>query len=226
MNKKAVIFLGPPGAGKGTLSALCAKEFNWKHLSTGNVCREHILNKTTLGQQITELISQGKLVPDTIIIELIELWIKNHESHLDGIIFDGTPRTVEQSIFIDNMLTMQFRNFKTLVIKFEVNEDVLINRIESRIVCGNKSCQRVYSNQADNPLQPKQLMKCDVCNHDLVHRSDDSAETLKKRLATYYQHEKDMLEYYKDQGTTIITVNGQESVVNIFEGIRQISNCS
>ncbi len=225
MSKKAVIFLGPPGAGKGTLSAVCEKEFNWKHLSTGNVCRENISNKTDLGQEIAALISQGKLVPDQIIMQMIEMWIVTHQYNLDGVIFDGTPRTVEQSVFIDKMLEVQFRNFETLIIKFEVDEDVLMNRIESRVVCGNKDCQRVYSLQSGNPLQPKQSMKCDVCGHDLVHRPDDSRETLKKRLAVYYQHEKDMLQYYKDKGTAILIVNAQESVENVFEYIRQISNC-
>ncbi len=225
MSKKAVIFLGPPGAGKGTLSAVCEREFNWKHLSTGNVCREHILNKTDLGQEITGLIAQGKLVPDQIIMQMIEMWIVTHQYSLDGIIFDGTPRTVEQSAFIDKMLHVQFKDFETLIIKFEVDEDVLMNRIESRVVCGNKDCQRVYSTDAANDLQPKQSMKCDVCGHDLVHRPDDCKDTLKKRLTIYYQHEKDMLEYYKDKGTTILVVNAQEPVEAVFRNIRQISNC-
>jgi len=225
MSKKAVIFLGPPGAGKGTISAMCEKEFNWKHLSTGNVCREHISNKTDLGQEIAALIAQGKLVPDQIIMKMIEMWIMTHHDNLNGIILDGTPRTVEQSVFVDKMLKEKFERFKTLVIKFEVDDEVLINRIESRVVCGNKGCQRVYSTQLDSPLQPKQSMKCDVCNNSLIHRPDDSRETLKKRLAVYYQHEKDMLQYYKDKGTTILIVNAQEPVEQVFETIRQISNC-
>ena len=225
MSKKAVIFLGPPGAGKGTISAICEKEFNWKHLSTGNVCREHILNKTDLGQEIAALIAQGKLVPDQTIMQMIEMWIVTHQYNLDGIIFDGTPRTVEQSVFIDKMLDVQFKNFKTLIIKFEVDEEVLMNRIESRVVCGNKDCQRVYSTQSGNSLQSKQLMKCDVCNHDLVHRPDDSRETLKKRLDVYYQHEKDMLQYYKDNGRAILVVNAQDPVDQVFKNIKHISNC-
>jgi len=225
MSKKAVIFLGPPGAGKGTLSAFCEKEFNWKHLSTGNLCRENIVNNTDLGQEIAALIAQGKLVPDQIIIQMIAMWITNNQYNLDGIIFDGTPRTVDQSVFIDKMLDVEFKNFETLVIKFEVSDDVLIHRIESRVVCGNKTCQRVYSLQNDSPLNPKQSMKCDVCMNDLIHRPDDSRETLKKRLFVYYQHEKDMVQYYKDKGTTILVVNAQEPIDQVFETIRQISNC-
>jgi len=224
MSKKAVIFLGPPGAGKGSVSVLCQEKFNWKHLSTGNVCREHISNKTDLGQEIASIIAQGKLVPDQIIMQMIEMWIITHQYSLDGIIFDGTPRTVEQSAFIDKMLNVQFKEFETLVIKFEVDDDVLIHRIESRVVCGNKDCQRVYSLQAGNPLQSKQLMICDVCDHNLVHRPDDSVETLKKRLAVYYQHEKDMVQYYKDKGTTILVVDAQEPIEVVFENIKQISN--
>lgn len=224
MSKKAVIFLGPPGAGKGSVSALCQEKFNWKHLSTGNVCREHIVNQTDLGREIASIIAQGKLVPDQIIMQMIEMWIVTHQYSLDGIIFDGTPRTVEQSSFIDKILDVQFKNFKTLVIKFEVNEDVLIKRIESRVVCGNKDCQRVYSNQAGSNLNPKQLMKCDVCSHELTHRPDDCVETLKKRLAVYYQHEKDMVQYYKDKGATILVVDAQKQIEEVFERIKQISN--
>lgn len=225
MRKKAVIFLGPPGSGKGTLSAVCEREFNWKHLSTGNVCREHISNKTDLGQKIAMLISQGKLVPDQIIVQMIEMWIVTHQYNLDGIIFDGTPRTVEQSAFIDKMLNVQFKNFEILVVKFEIDDEILMKRVESRVVCGNKDCQSVYSMQVGNLLQPKQFMKCDVCDQDLVHRPDDSRDTLKKRLAVYYQHEKDMLQYYKDKSTPILVVNAQESVDKVFENIKQISNC-
>lgn len=224
MMKKAVIFLGPPGAGKGTLSAICEKEFNWKHLSTGNVCREHIVNKTDLGQEIAALIAQGKLVPDQIIMQMIEMWIVTHQYNLDGIIFDGTPRTAEQSAFIDKMLAVQFKNFKTFIIKFEIHDEILIHRIESRVVCGNKDCQRVYSLQNGSSLQPKQFMKCDVCNYDLVHRPDDSRETLKKRLDIYYQHEKDMLQYYKEKNTPILVINAQEEVDTIFQRIQHISN--
>lgn len=225
MNKKAVIFLGPPGAGKGTISALCEREFNWKHLSTGNVCRENIANKTDLGQEIAALIAQGKLVPDQIIMQMIEMWIVTHQYNLDGIIFDGTPRTVEQSAFVDKMLAVQFKNFETIIIQFNVDDEVLIHRIESRVVCGNKDCQRVYSVSPDSSLQPKQSMKCDVCDYELIHRPDDSRETLKKRLAVYYQHEKDMLQYYKDKGVKILVINAQEPIETVFGHIKRISNC-
>lgn len=224
MRKKAVIFLGPPGAGKGTISALCEKEFNWKHLSTGNVCREHIQNNTDLGQEISLLIQNGQLVPDQIIMNMIEMWIVTHQYNLDGIIFDGTPRTAEQSAFVDKMLEIQFPEFKTLVLKFQVDENILINRILSRIVCGNKSCQLVYSVDRDSKFQPKQAMICDKCQSELIHRSDDSQETLKKRLNVYYQHEKDMLQYYKDKGTQILVINAEMPVDQVFTHINQIVN--
>jgi adenylate kinase len=226
MNKKAVIFLGPPGAGKGTISALCEKEFNWKHLSTGNVCRENIVNKTQIGQEIATIIAAGKLVPNDIIMQMITLWIAKHQDNLDGIIFDGTPRTLEQAIFVHAMLEEKYNHFETLVIKFNVNEDVLMNRIESRVVCGNKNCQRVYSMNPDSELRPKQSMQCDVCNYELIHRPDDSKATLKKRLDVYYQHEKDMLDYYKDKNVMILSVNGEDPIDQVFQHIQSIANCS
>lgn len=224
MRKKAVIFLGPPGAGKGTISALCEKEFNWKHLSTGNVCREHIQNKTDLGQEIALLIQSGKLVPDQIIMQMIEMWIVTHQYNLNGIIFDGTPRTVEQSVFVDKMLQVQFHDFETLVINFQVNPDILMDRILSRIVCSNKSCQQVYSTDAKSGLQPKEIMKCDICSNLLIHRTDDSRETLKKRLDVYYQHEKDMLQYYKNKDVHILAINAEDSVDRVFNNISKLSN--
>lgn len=224
MRKKAVIFLGPPGAGKGTVSALCEKEFNWKHLSTGNVCREHIQNKTDLGQEIALLIQSGNLVPDQIIMQMIEMWIVTHQSNLNGIIFDGTPRTVEQSVFVDKMLQVQFHDFETFVINFQVNPDILMDRILSRIVCSNKSCQQVYSTDAKSGLQPKEVMKCDKCDSLLSHRTDDSRETLKNRLDVYYQHEKDMLQYYKNKGVQILAINAEESIDQVFNNISKLSN--
>jgi adenylate kinase len=224
MRKKAVIFLGPPGAGKGTISALCEKEFNWKHLSTGNVCREHIQNKTDLGQEIALLIQSGKLVPDQIIMQMIEMWIVTHQYNLNGIIFDGTPRTVEQSVFVDKMLQVQFHDFETLVINFQVNPDILMDRILSRIVCSNKSCQQVYSTDAKSGRQPKEIMKCDICSNLLIHRTDDSRETLKKRLDVYYQHEKDMLQYYKNKNVQILAINAEEPVDQVFNNISKLSN--
>ena len=224
MRKKAVIFLGPPGAGKGTISALCEKTFNWKHLSTGNVCREQIQNKTDLGQEIALLIQSGSLVPDQIIMKMIESWIMTHQHDLQGIIFDGTPRTVEQSVFVDAMLKNKFHDFEILVIVFQVDENILIDRILSRVVCGNKSCQQVYSTHINSEMQPKEPMKCDKCHSLLVHRSDDSRDTLQKRLDVYYQHEKDMLQYYKDNGTRILVVNAQEPVNRVFDSISNFSN--
>jgi len=224
MRKKAVIFLGPPGAGKGTISALCEKEFNWKHLSTGNVCREHIQNKTDLGQEIALLIQSGNLVPDQTIMQMIEMWIVTHQYNLDGIIFDGTPRTVEQSAFVDKMLQVQFHDFETLVINFQVNPEILMDRILSRIVCSNKSCQQVYSTDVNSGLQPKNMMKCDTCDNLLMHRSDDSRETLKNRLDVYYQHEKDMLQYYKDKNIQILAVNAEEPIDRVFDNISKLSN--
>lgn len=224
MRKKAVIFLGPPGAGKGTISALCEKEFNWKHLSTGNVCREHIQNKTDLGQEIALLIQSGKLVPDQIIMQMIEMWIVTHQYNLNGIIFDGTPRTVEQSSFVDKMLQVQFHDFETLVINFQVNSDILIDRILSRVVCSNKNCQQVYSTDSKSGLQSKEIMKCDICYSSLIYRTDDSRQTLKNRLDVYYQHEKDMLQYYKNRDVKILTINAEEPIDRVFSNISKISN--
>ncbi|MGZ6250921.1 MAG: adenylate kinase family protein [Candidatus Chromulinivorax sp.] len=223
-NKQAVIFLGPPGAGKGTVSALCEQWFNWKQFSTGNVCREHIANQTDLGKIISELIAQGKLVSDQIIIQMVEMWIVTHQYNLNGIIFDGVPRTLEQAAFVDKMLKVQFKEFKTFVVKFEVDENVLIDRIESRVVCSNKECQRVYSLQIASSLYPKQSMKCDICDFELIHRADDSRETLKKRLEVYYQHEKDMLQYYQDNNIPIIVINAQEPIEKVFEYIKHVIN--
>jgi len=224
MSKKAVILLGPPGAGKGTISALCEQEFNWKHLSTGNVCREHIQNKTDLGQEIALMIKNGQLVPDQIIINMIEMWIDHHQDELNGIIFDGTPRTAQQSVFVDKMLEVQFPDFETMVIQFKVDQDILINRILSRVVCGDKSCQLVYSTDSKSEFQPKKEMICDKCHSKLISRSDDSQETLKKRLNVYYQHEKDMLQYYRDKDTQILVINAEMPVDQVFTHINKVVN--
>ena len=221
--KKAVLFLGPPGAGKGTLSALCEKEFNWKHLATGNVCREEIRLQTEIGKEIDLLVKDGKLVSDQIIMKMIEQWILNNQDDVHGIIFDGTPRTLQQVNFVHQMLQKKFPDFEMVVIHFNIDEQAVLDRILSRIVCSSKSCQAIYSDSKTSKLKPKNDMICDKCGSDLIHRSDDSQDTFKKRLVVYYQHAKDMLHYYKEHNISIVDIDAKLPVNQLFEKIKKIA---
>ena len=185
--KKALILFGPPAAGKGTLASLCNDNFGWKQLATGNLCREQIAEKSELGIQLEALISAGSLVPDAIIMDMIEQWIRRNQDNIEGIIFDGTPRTAAQAEFVHEMLENKFPHFEVIIVRFDVDEQKLFNRIATRFICSNKSCQMVYSSNENE--------SCEKCNGSLYKRLDDNADSLKNRLNEYYQYEKDVLNY-------------------------------
>lgn len=214
--KKALILFGPPAAGKGTLASLCNDNFGWKQLATGNLCREQIAEKSELGMQLEALISAGSLVPDAIIMNMIEQWIRKNQDNIQGIIFDGTPRTAAQAEFIHEMLANKFPHFEIMIVRFDVDEQQLFDRIATRIICSNKSCQMVYSAKADE--------LCEKCNSSLYKRLDDNADSLKNRLKEYYQYEKDVLNYYDKHGYVVHNINANEPIDKVFHQLKEIAS--
>lgn len=220
--KKILILLGPPGAGKGTLSALCAKKFGWKHVATGNLCRQEMQDKTELGLQMEALILAGKLVPDEIIVQMVENWLQERQDLVEGVIFDGIPRTVHQAKFIAKMLHEKFLEFEPLIIQLQVQKDALLYRILSRLICSNKECQTVYSLHAFVDKQQDEY-RCEICGSVLQQRSDDTKEALEKRLDDYYQYEKDVLHYYKEHNVQVYQIDANQPVDKVFENLEKIT---
>lgn len=195
--------MGPPGSGKGTLSSLCVKSFGWHQLSTGNLCRKHIQQNTAIGQKIKAAMDRGELVSDEVIADMVKDWLMNQKDLPKGIIFDGYPRTKKQAELLYAFLEKSLKDYGLILVKLNVDADLVVDRILSRVSCSNKSCQEVYSLLKESPMNPKQYMKCDVCDSSLVHRSDDTKDTLKNRIHVYYENEQDIIDFYVHKGMSV-----------------------
>lgn len=187
-----IIMLGAPGTGKGTVSGMLSDELNIPQVSTGDIFRKHIKEKTELGKLAESYISQGKLVPDDVTIDLVKNRLQEDDVQ-NGIILDGFPRTVKQAEALDNMLKDMDRKV-SLTINLTTPEKELIERVVNRRVC--PKCKSVY-NIILNPPQTENI--CDKCGHELTLRKDDNEETFKGRLNTYIEETSPLVDYYEDQ---------------------------
>lgn len=216
--KKLFIFIGPPGSGKGTLSELCLKKCNWIQLSTGNLCRRHINQKTEIGKLIDFTIKSGKLISDRVIISMVEEWLIEQSENNNSIILDGFPRTIGQAKALAELLQKErFSNFKVKLIKMNVKDEQIIARLSARRICNNSKCQAVYSLIENSSLKPKKSNFCDKCSEKLIQRSDDNKESIKERLKIYYQHEKELINFYKDISYSVIDLNVDQLIEKVFE---------
>lgn len=209
-------FFGPPGGGKGTLSRLCINKLNWAHVSTGDLCRKHIAEKTDLGNQIDFAIKSGKLVSDSVIIDMVIGWIEENADDKIGVILDGAPRTVPQVEGLLGFIKKHTNKYKLKVINLEISDQELIERLSARRICKNKECQRVYSVRNESL---KSLVDgiCDDCESELIQRSDDKSEAVKVRLEVYKLHSQKVLDFYKESGIEIVTLNAEKPIDKVFE---------
>ncbi len=193
MFARAVIFLGPPGAGKGTQAKLVASRFNVPHLSTGDMLRDNVSRGTELGLLAKPVMERGELVSDALVLRMVEERIARPDCR-NGFVFDGFPRTVAQAEALDGILAKQGIGAPA-VIYFNVAEDVLMRRLTGRRTC--KACGEIY-NIYDRP--PKVDGRCDADGGELVQRADDKPEVIRERLAAYDRQTKTLVDYYRSQG--------------------------
>jgi len=220
------VFIGPPGAGKGSLSQKCINEFGWDQLSTGFLCRQHISRGTEIGQHIDFAIKSGKLISDSLITQMVEEWLSTKISAIDGVILDGFPRTLDQAQALHTLLEKKFQNCQLHIIRLELDDEVIVNRLSARLVCQDKNCQQVYSSLKGSSLKPKVNMQCDLCEGPLGRRHDDEPETVRKRLSTYYEHEKPLVDFYSQQGTPMINMKVDKSLNEILDEFKKLVNVS
>jgi Adenylate kinase (EC 2.7.4.3) len=204
-----LVFLGPPGAGKGTQAKLLSQRMEFLHISTGDLLREAVKNQTPLGKKAKEYMDRGELVPDELIVQLIE------EAMPKGgnVILDGFPRTVNQALALEEMLKGKGEKISK-VLFFDVPDEVIIDRLSGRRVCSK--CGAVYHVKY-NP--PKVEGMCDLCGGSLVQRDDDKEEVVKKRLEVYRKQTQPLIEFYQDRGI-IYKLDAKKGVEELFEEVK------
>ncbi|MBR4683099.1 MAG: adenylate kinase [Elusimicrobiaceae bacterium] len=204
-----IILMGCPGAGKGTQAVKLQQMFHLHHISTGDVLRAEIASGSPLGKQIAAIIDKGNLVPDEMIISMLENSVKSTDK---GIIFDGFPRTVAQAQALDEMMHRLHHRI-THVVMIELPQEEAVRRITSRRQC--KKCGEILHIDVKNPLT-----KCPVCGGELYARPDDTPARAKHRFDVYRQETLPVKNYYQSSGK-YVEINGYQEPQKVFEDIEK-----
>ena len=211
---RAVIFLGPPGAGKGTQSKRVAQRYGVPHLSTGDMLRDAVTRGTELGRMAKPIMERGDLVPDDIVMGMVEERLSRPDASR-GFIFDGFPRTIPQAEQLDGILKRSGFT-KPIVVEFRVSPDVLLRRVAGRWTC---SVGGETYNVFERP--PKVAGLCDNDGGKLIQRSDDQPEVVKERLAAYERQTKPLADYYRKNGVLEV-VDGTADVEEVSRALSEI----
>lgn len=197
-----LIFLGPPGVGKGTIAKEVVKEKGIPQISTGDLLRAAVKQGSALGKAAKGYMDAGKLVPDRLVIDLLKDRIKEPDCK-DGFILDGFPRTIPQAEALEQDVDID------QVINFKASDETVISRISGRRTCRN--CGAIYHIKN---IPPKKQGICDRCGGELYQRDDDKEETVKKRLETYRQQTAPLIEYYRNKGL-LVDIETEQPIPNI-----------
>ncbi len=193
------IMLGAPASGKGSVAEILSGEYNIPAISSGDIFRKNIGEKTELGIKAKEYMDKGLLVPDDLTLNMIKERLEEPDT-ANGMILDGFPRTVKQAEELDRMLAKNNKKIDC-VVNLESNENELLERIVNRRVC--PKCKAVFN----TVLHPSKVDGiCDNCGHELVQRDDDTIEKAKNRLKVYYKETAPVADYYKSTGALYSTL--------------------
>ncbi|MCF7858742.1 MAG: nucleoside monophosphate kinase [Candidatus Cloacimonetes bacterium] len=199
-----ILLIGIQGCGKGTQAKLLEEKYGWKHITTGNLLRENIENKTELGMKAKKFMEAGELVPDKYVFQIVEDALLSANK---GIILDGFPRNMEQLKFLE-------KNFMIdNVILLDLSDEKAIERVSSRRNC--EVCKKDYNLLYNKPEIDS---VCDDCGGKIVQRADDHEEAIKKRIEKFYQDTSEVIKYFSDQGK-LIRVNADLEIETIQENI-------
>ena len=193
MKVQALIFLGAPGAGKGTQAREVSREFRIPQISTGDLLRDAVEKQTPLGMAAKAKMESGELIPDEIVTAMVDMRIDEPDSK-KGFILDGYPRTLAQAESADHMFHAKNRG-NTLVVDIQVEEALLLKRLTGRRTCA--TCGEIY-NVYFTP--PKKANFCDKDSGELHHRADDNEDTIRQRLVAYEKQTSPLVEYYRKKG--------------------------
>ena len=182
------IFLGPPGAGKGSLAVKVAEEYKIPHISTGDIFRANIKAQTPLGVKVKAIIDSGALVSDELTFELVKDRIAQDDCK-NGYILDGFPRTIPQAEMLESLVS------EIKVVNFEIQDEIVIRRLSTRRTC--KACGANFNVLT---LPPKVEGVCDKCNGELYQRDDDKQESIMNRMDVYREQTEPLINFYKEKG--------------------------
>lgn len=209
-----IVFMGPPGAGKGTQAEKIVEKYQIPHISTGDMFRKAIKDQTELGMEAKRYMDQGALVPDHVTIGIVKDRLSESDCK-SGFLLDGFPRTVDQAKALDEILTSLDSKID-YVINIDVDLDILKERLTGRRIC--RSCGATY-HMVFNP--PTVAGTCDKCGGELYQRKDDNEETVGNRLDVYVSQTKPLLDYYSLAGN-LVNINGQQSIDLVFAEIQDV----
>ncbi|MBP8988608.1 MAG: adenylate kinase [Clostridia bacterium] len=208
-----LILLGPPGSGKGTLASEISKTYGIAHISSGDLFRKHIENKTELGLAVQDYLKQGALVPDDLTIEMLKERLEQPDCE-NGFLLDGFPRTKPQAEALETLLIAKKRPL-TAVINVIARDETILKRLSGRCHCPN--CGRGYNLYS---MPPKKEGICDDCGYPLIRRDDDQEETVRERLKVYKEQTEPLIDYYRQKGL-LIEVDNEGSIEESLNDVRR-----
>ena len=207
-----IILLGAPGSGKGTIASELTKNYGIVHISTGDIFRANLKDKTPLGVEAKKYMDQGALVPDSLTIAMLEDRLAQADCE-SGFMLDGFPRTIVQAQELDKMLSQKGVTLSA-VISINISDEEIKSRVAGRRVC--ISCGESY-NISYKPTKAEGI--CDTCGGEVIQRDDDKPETVLSRLKTYHEKTQPLIDYYKKQDL-ILAASSEVSSRIAFEEIK------
>ncbi|MGD1822577.1 MAG: adenylate kinase [Pleomorphochaeta sp.] len=206
-----LVFLGPPGAGKGTIAAIAKDDFKIPHISTGDLFRYNIKNETELGKEVKAILASGELVPDSVTIKMVEDRFTNDDAQ-NGFILDGFPRTIAQADSLSEMKKID------AVINFVLDRDTIIKRLSGRRMC--KSTGKIY-HVIYNP--PKVEGIDDETGEALIQRDDDKEDAILNRLEVYQAQTEPLINYYREKGL-LIDIDSNQAPEKVLADVKAALN--
>ncbi|OYT39614.1 MAG: adenylate kinase [Desulfurococcales archaeon ex4484_58] len=205
-----LVFIGAPGAGKGTYAQYLREKYCIPHISTGDIFREEIAKGSELGRRVKEYIDRGELVPDDIVIEVVKKRLNQPDTR-NGFILDGFPRTLNQARALDEIVVID------AVIYLNVSEEVAVKRLSGRRIC--PVCGRVYNIYYEP--KPRNDEKCDYDGAQLIMREDDRPEIVRNRYRVFHETFKPIIDYYRNKGL-LIEVDSNRSIREVMPELEEL----
>lgn len=206
-----ILLIGSQGSGKGTQAEKLIEKFKFAHVEMGGLCRKIAAEDSPLGHQVAELINDGKLVPDEVVVRILDNYLSG-VAGLEGILFDGFPRNVSQAQYFEKYLTEKGQKLD-LVIFLSLSEEETFKRLSNRRTC--KKCGKIFNILTKPSLK---IGVCDFCGGDLIIRQDETPKKIKTRLSAFKEQTIPMINFFKEKGL-VEEVDGNQSIEKVFEDI-------